>query len=41
MGRQDKEGEIPVCEIYYGIVDTVPEYGEARETLSESRETTL
>ena len=40
LGKPDKEGEIPVREMMKSP-QAVPEYGEARETLSESGSTTI
>ena len=41
MGRPVREGESPVPETKCDFVGRVPEYGEARETLSESGSTTI
>ena len=41
MGRPAGEGESPVPDIHGPFVGQSPEYGEARETLSESGSTTI
>ena len=41
MGRPAGEGESPVSETSAHFVGQPPEYGEARETLSETGSTTI
>ncbi len=41
MERLAKAGESPVGEIVVSFMGWIPEYGEARETLSEAGSTTI